>query len=219
MGQYYTILLGGEASRRTWAAVRSPMFIGSGYRGTYPNNANWSTLNELQFGRPPIGGAGYPSGVSELTRAFPYQQSFTTFKQASVSFSLGCAWYYDSGNIVYKLRLGRSDYQDDPSGPDEITNLGYFFGTEPYIQGAYVGYDTHNARERYRGATVNVTINLAGGGSSTHTVTISDDLFPDELNMDFHGADGIFITSEPVGDPPLPPPSGFWWTINSVTLP
>jgi len=141
---------------------------------------------------------------------------------STASLSIGCNWYYPGSpgggipsDIAYVLNVGVAGY-DQANTPNSETNaLGYFFGTEPYMQGSY-GYDTYSIRESFRGAVVNVTIDLVAGGSYTGNVTITDALFPDNLNSGMNTSGGIPITQEPGG---VGVPTGFWWTINSVTLP
>lgn len=204
----------GTAGLPTWGSIRSPMFNGSGYRGTYPSNVNWSDLGTF----PQKRSAGYPAALAdELFRAFPFKPGagHQSGFPAVTSLSLGCGWYYDAGDIVYKVRLGVSVY-DINTPNSEKTELGYFYGTEPHINQSGEGYDTYSLRERCRGGVVNVTVNLVGGGSYTANVTITDDLFPDYLNYEANQYGGLYITQESGASGV---PTGFWWTINSLTLP
>lgn len=209
----------GTAGLPTWGRIRSPIFNGSGYRGTYPANVNWS---DIGTGAAFKYSAGYPASLTtQLFRAFPFALNAPgSFMASTASLSIGCNWYYPGSpgpgipsDIAYVLNVGvaRYDFANNPNS--ETNELGYFFGTEPYMQGSY-GYDTYSLRERCRGGVVNVTINLVGGGSYTGNITITDDLFPDSLQANPYG--GIPITQEPGG---TGVPTGFWWTINSLTLP
>jgi len=211
----------GTASNPTWARLRSPMFNGSGYRGTYPANANWSDIGSNP---PPKYSAGYPAALTtRLFRAFPFALNAPgSFKASTASLSIGCNWYYPGSpgggipsDIAYVRNVGVARYDQANTPNSETNDLGYFFGTEPYMQGSY-GYDTYSIRESFRGAVVNVTIDLVAGGSYTGNVTITDALFPDNLNSGMNTSGGIPITQEPGG---VGVPTGFWWTINSVTLP
>jgi hypothetical protein len=85
-----------------------------------------------------------------------------------------------------------------------------------------MGYDTPRARNQYRGAVVNITFTPGPGlPEITTDVTITDALFPDNLNWPMNASKGVYIgtyTWPPPG-PDRPAWEQPYWTINSLTMP
>lgn len=212
-------LIGGSDSKSTWAVLRSPMWKGSGYRGmTPPDNKNESFSHNSK----------YEEDLGRLTVAFPFIKDDTSIDYWAGSLCLG---------LNYVMTQSPDDEADPPVPAilDFYLTLGegiyYYTDLEQVLNGyswlAYllssgvVGYDTLKAREQYRDGVVNITFTPGPSMSPVTTdVTITDDLFPDNLSALSSGSPGIFI-----GTYTWPAPSGSltwtqpYWTINSLTMP
>ena len=211
--------IGGPTSQNTWAAVRSPMWKGTGFRGlVIPNNKNWSREGVYVPSLTRFS-SGYPEAVGPMLRAFPFLKVGTAGVLAvSTSMSLGCDFLIiqeDPVIVRFYLNLGLGEGR--PNEKDEKVKQGYGSGFFPFIPGR-MGYDINSARATFTGASVSVTLNPGPDMAPvTVSVPINDALFKD--NPEFvSGVNGITI-----GEYTWPEPnSGDWpaprWTINSVTL-
>lgn len=213
-------LIGGSLSKSTWGSLRSPMWKGSGYRGmTLPANKNEHNDTNSK----------YVENLGELSIAFPFINDFTT----------GTYW---ASSMCLGLNYVMTQYPDDEADPPVPAILDFYLthgegiwtslgGFEQVINGyslssyliasGRVGYDTLRARDQYRAAVVNITFTPGPTLSPVTTdVTITDDLFPDDLVLPGSGSQGIYI-----GTYTWPAPSGSltwtqpYWTINSLTMP
>ena len=214
-------MLGTSALNSTWAVVRSPMWKGSGYRGmTLPANKNqWDFYNGT-----------YVENLGRLTIAFPFRKANTGVDYWSSSMCLGVNLRQiqapnDEADppvpAIYEFYLSHGEgrwFQFGSSSLEQVLN-GYL-SSSPLSSGI-AGYDTPRTRDQYRGAVVNVTFTPGPTMTPVTTnVTITDDLFPDNLNWNVFGPQGILI-----GTYTWPVPSGGltwdqpYWTINSLTMP
>lgn len=218
-------LIGGSFSKSTWGSLRSPMWKGSGFRGQTPF---WDPVNKNEHNDT---NSKYVENLGELSVAFPFVES-TGIADWSASMCLGLRdvfiqyGSYDPENpeestpaiVDFYLALGEGYITStSESYSYEYVICGYSFSW-PFP--GFVGYDTLKAREQYRGAVVNVTFTPGPDMSPVTTdVTITDDLFPDNLSFGFGSPNGIYIGTYtwPIN------PSGNWdqpyWTINSFTMP
>jgi hypothetical protein len=215
-------LIGSSGQYSTWACVRSSMWKGTGYRDqTLPNNKNKSE---------PTVPSNYiiVDNLGRLSVAFPFTKGYTggaNYYESSMSLGLDYVFDSFSGEISLYLCHGQGIRQG-PSGTDGFEQVigGYVYGTSGSSSwsptAGTVGYDTPRTRLQYIGGVVNVTFTPGPEMDEvTEDVTITEDLFPD--NLDFSGnGNGIYIGTYTW-------PSGWesmtwdqpYWTINSLTMP
>ena len=212
----------------TWAVLRSPMWKGSGLRGQ-PTGVN---KNKGKVSSTGIVGFNmvYPENLGKFAVAFPFiGEAFASgFDEGwGSSMCLGLTYIIDQiGNdeddipyiLSFYLSHGQGTQQRLPSRLEVVVN-GYTYG--PAMSSGRMGYDTLRTRDQYRGAVVNLTFTPGPSMSEVTTnVTITDDLFPDNLDWPVNLSNGIFI-----GTYTWPVPSGSltwdqpYWTINSLTMP
>lgn len=211
----------GGASGKTWAYLRAPLLIGSGYRGTWPMNQNWSTAgygNESQYSHS----SGFPDPKSELLKAILTIENGQTSQSTNISLGsfIGCSQLYveqiEEGVRTWLfLGCGDATYQDtsyNPSSPslprEEVWTL--------YSP----NFDTNLMRQNFVGWTVNVTTAPYIGATPVDwEFQITEELFPDDPGGGFplmqrRGQKFAEIIT-PYGSQPAP----LWWTINSITPP
>jgi hypothetical protein len=216
----------GKDSEKTWAALRSPLFKGTGYREYFPYivpyNSNWSEKGII----PTPHNAGYEQAIGNpnpLIRAFPFKV-FTGFG-TSATMCLG-VHYLDrivsppSVPPVYQvdnfLSIGIGYFVGtEDGGYSELVYCGSWDSADQPVQPDDQGYDFHATRDTFRGAVVNLTINDGVNPPLDFNVTIDDSMFPD--NQDADALVGImFYSFQHDGSWVEPTP---YWTINSVTMP
>ena len=218
-------LIGSSAQYSTWACVRSSMWKGTGYRGqTLPNNKNKSE---------PTVPSNYVivDNLGVLSVAFPFTKGYTggaNYYESSMSLGLDNVIDYSGAEGVeasFYLCHGQGIRQG-PLGTDGFEQVvgGYVYGTSGSSSwnptAGTVGYDTPRVRLQYIGGVVNVTFTPGPGMDPvTEDVTITEELFPD--NLDFTGnGNGVYIGTYTwpsdwetlTWDQP-------YWTINSLTMP
>ena len=219
--------IGGSDRYSTWAALRSPMWKGSGYRGM-PVGVNKNTGKGPYPGKTVGFNTVYEENLGRLSVAFPFaayppgSDGYTY----SNSMCLGVGVYYEQyGNSDEGIPAILSFYLTHGQGSHYWTNVfeqvlnGYW--KPPLPSTGEVGYDTPRTRDQYRGGIVNLTFTPGPGlAPVTMDVTITDDLFPDDLTWTLSITPiGIFL-----GTYTWPLYSGPWtpqpyWTINSLTMP
>lgn len=221
-------MLGTSALNSTWAVVRSPMWKGSGYRDM-PENVNKNKGKYTYPAYTPNNNMVYVENLGRLGVSFPfYRNQVVGSSYWANSMCLGLndviEQYGDDATetpwiFSFYLTHGQGIQQAPYFGQsfEQVIN-GYTYS--PSISTGLIGYDTPRAREQYRDAVVNVTFTPGPTMSPVTTdVTITDALFPDNLNWDGSSL-GIFI-----GTYTWPVPSGGltwdqpYWTINSLTMP
>lgn len=193
------------------------MWKGSGYRGqTLPNNKNKSEP----------GNYVYVEDLGRLSVAFPFTKGSSGLQYYANSMCLGLNYNIDQyGNdeedIPYILSFYLCHGQGIRTGPGSFEQVinGYAYVFTPTA--GTVGYDTPRARLQYIGGIVNVTFTPGPTMSPvTEDVTITEDLFPDNLGFNPGIVEGVYI-----GTYTWPVPSGGltwdqpYWTINSLTMP
>lgn len=210
-------IIGSSEQYSTWACVRSPMWKGSGYRGqTLPNNKNKSNP----------GNYIYVEDLGRLAVSFPFTKDNSATEHYANSMCLGLNYVIDQyGNdeadipYILSFYLCHGQGIKPNSGSFESVVNGYAYGFSP--TNGIVGYDTPRARQQYIGGVVNVTFTPGPDlDEVTEDVTITEDLFPDNLTFSVFAEPGVYI-----GTYTWPVPSGSltwtqpYWTINSLTMP
>lgn len=211
--------IGGD-SGKTWAHLRSPMVIGTGYRESWPFNENWSTAgfgDETEYSHS----SGFPNPQSELLKAkAEVLNGEAGGSQYVLGAFLGCSQVFisqEEGGVLTWIFLGCGDgiytaqawNPGDPSLPSEFV---YSLETP--------NFDTHLMRNKFVGWTVNVTIApYVGATPVDYEFQITNDLFPDEPwkgspTYQNRGQKFAEIIT-PYGSQTAP----IWWTINSLTPP
>jgi hypothetical protein len=226
--------IGGPTSGNTWAAVRCPLYKGTGFRDeTLPANKNWSRAYQPYATQTPFS-SGYPEPVTPILRAFPFMKGFSnSFQGRSTSMGLGVRYFYiQIGTettpyiVEFFLCVGEgfvTKYFPEPTKIDEGVYMGYGdFGPDP--DSGLVGYDINSTRGIMKDATI--AINLKPG-PTLGTVSVSktlntinlEKLFPDDVSGEKYDAtSGISLGqfTWPVN------PTEDWvpphWTITSVAL-
>ena len=226
--------IGGPTSQNTWAAVRCPLYKGTGFRDqVLPANKNWSRANQLYGAQTPFS-SGYPDTVTPLMRAFPYLKGFSnSYSGGSTSMGLGVRFFFiDVGTettpaiVKFFLCVGEgyvTKYYLDPTKINEDVFMGYGdFGPAP--ASGLVGYDINSTRGIMKDA--NVTVSLKPG-PTLGTISVSrtlntinlEKLFPDDVSGGKYDAtSGISLGqfTWPVN------PTEDWvpphWSITSVVL-
>jgi len=206
----------------TWATVRAPVFKGDGFyidNSTFPMTVyseSWAKNKD----------AGYPYALTDIRKAFSYMDSGTPGVYDSytgnASTAIGCnSLYQEGGGENYYLTLGMG-VRITTTADSSLVYNGYRSGFINF-SGPLIGYDYESTKSRMLGGTVNLTYYSWDGVPVTTDVTITEDLFPDDVfPTDYEQCRvGVFIASIPPfpggGAPYLRPEP--WWTINSVTLP
>ena len=229
--------IGGPTSGNTWAAVRAPIWKGTGWKeidGTYVYQ-NWSRYTEdFSSGYPEAEGVG-----SKLCRAFPFKQATgygvgyadMTSTPLGVNYTLENLPGPDARRLNYYLALGSGGYV---AGFDlEWVTIGYYLpngGGGPSASPYPVGYDMPSMRSHLVGTTVNVKLkNPETNTFSNHSVAITlanvEDLLPDsqEKTQDnplFSDVNvGIFIASINFTAGFPTPPTYPLWEVVSITFP
>ena len=218
-------LIGSSGQYSTWACVRSSMWKGTGYRGqTLPNNKNKSE---------PTVPSNYiiVDNLGVLSVAFPFTKGYAggaNYYESSMSLGIDRVVDYYAGETPeasFYLCHGQGVRQGPlgTDGFDQVIN-GYVYGTSGSSgwnrTAGTVGYDTPRTRLQYIGGVVNVTFTPGPGMDPvTEDVTITEELFPDDLEFAGNGT-GIFIGTytwpEDWGSLTWNNP---YWTINSLTMP
>jgi len=218
MGQ----MIGSSDQYSTWAVVRSPMWKGSGYRGM-PIGVNKNTGKGPYPGKTIGFNMVYEENLGKLSVAFPFATYDILGGDYSNSMCLGVQLYYEQvpnpdegipAIISFYLSHGQGLYF--PANTQEEVLNGYW--QPPTVSTGSVGYDTPRTRDQYRGGIVNLTFTpVPGSAPVTMDVTITDELFPDNLTWT-PGSFGILLGTYtwPVAPGPWPQP---YWTINSLTMP
>jgi len=203
---------------RTWAAVRAPVWNGSGF---YPNadissfppsSNNWSPTARPVFDSPfPIHDARYLEDLTSLRKAFPVSTQLNSSESPSGAFStcLGLTRVRVEPELddLY-LTLG-TGIAIGGNFNFEVLNYYPFYPFPPNL--ATTGYDYETTKAHLLGATVNMTI-TTGSSTFTANVVITSDLFPSDM---FDSSNlGVYITSVPV-------PAEFVtsFNISSIVLP
>jgi len=228
--------IGGPTSKNTWAAVRSPMWKGTGYlgNGVQPGgygvfkNKNWSRVGRYSLQSDTPFSSGYPEAVSPLLRAFPFlKEIYPRVFALSSSMNLGCDYQLNYSNpyveIEFFINVGEGEARPQPYPPydtyEDVHN-GYnvYMGYSP----GKFGYDINSTRKTFLGATINVTLNPGPDMSpvtlsKTFTQSDVETLFRDNPTWSFDRP-GISL-----GKYNWPEEhSGDWiyphWTINSFSL-
>jgi hypothetical protein len=186
--------IGGPTSQNTWAAVRSPIWKGTGFRNvdggnTFPDNENWSRYTK------PFS-SGYPKAIGNdgmLCRAFPYwKDDVPSAYELGTSMGLGVNWSIDYGpgdnqTINYYLAIGTEFAIDAGSGgqiADQVMT-GYYLpdGSPPSSQP--VGFDMPSARDNFLHATIRVKLkDLNTNLFTDHSIQITTVKLPDFLPDD-----------------------------------
>lgn len=223
--------IGSSALYSTWAAIRSPMWKGSGYRYIPEvKNQNKGKITQIPFS------IGFSMVYVEHLGIFSVASSFRAITVAGTntywanSMCLGVnAVGVQQGNdeegipsiFDFYLTHGQgilSPYNED-SYYEQVIN-GYTY--PPTVNSGAAGYDIPRTRDQYRGAVVNVTFTPGPTlPPVTENVTITDELFPDNLNWSVFSPDkGIYLGTYIW---PVPAEGLIWdqpyWTINSLTMP
>lgn len=222
------INIGGPTSQNTWAAVRSPMWNGTGYLDeTLPANKNWSRAWQFYAPSATPFSSGYPEAVSPMLRAFPFlKYGGTGILWSSTSMNIGCDYKFIDSNptkVEWFLNVGEGEARTNSESPyqtyQEVHNgYGIYMAFTP----GKVGYDINSTRATFLGTTVSVTLTPGPGMSAvtlSKTFTNSDveALFRDDpqWNYDDRGVSLGQYTWPGDPDDAWPYPH---WTINSVTL-
>ena len=158
--------IGGPTSGNTWAAVRAPIWKGTGWKeigGTYEYQ-NWSRFTEdFSSGYPDAEGVG-----SKLCRAFPFKKATgtgvgyadMTSTPIGVNYTIEILPGPDARRINYYLALGSGAYYYAGFDVEWVT-IGYNLpngGDGPASSPYPVGYDMPSMRSHLVGTTVNVKL-------------------------------------------------------------
>jgi hypothetical protein len=205
--------IGGD-SGRTWAAVRAPLWNGSGFVPNAENpffpwsTVNWSPTARPNFGDPnPVRDAKYAEPLTELRKAFPVSIDVTSPESPSGSFStcLGLKMVSSGESYDIYLALGTGIAIGDFRSY-EVYNYYPIIPAPP--NAATTGYDHETTKSHLVGATVNLSY-TTGGTTSTASVVITTDLFPADMSNTSNLGVYVATSSEPV--------TSFY--ISSVVLP
>jgi hypothetical protein len=226
--------IGGPYYANTWAAVRCPLYKGTGYRDkVLPANKNWSRATQPYADETPFS-SGYPDAVTPLMRAFPFIKGFSTsYSGSSTSMGLGVRFVYvqvgdETQPTILKFFLcvgegAVTKYYPEPTKVYEYVYMGYGdYGPDP--DSGKVGYDINSTRGIMEDATVVVSLKP---GPTLGTVSVSrtlsttnlEKLFPDDVSGGkYDDTSGILLGEytwpiNPTEDY-VPP----FWSITSVTL-
>ena len=211
----------GATGTNTWGCLRSPMFIGTGYRGTFPDCVNWWRKPFEPYDGDKISlSAGYPDPETELLRvpALAVNASGEHYR-GEIGGGLGCNHFvtnnYGGGYDIYIwLALGYMEYIENFTSYGDTQEL----VSNPLRYG-FLPFDTPYLRDKFRGMTVNLTLDVGSGASSqTLDVVTDDSLFPSFGGAFLEGR-GQLVTIIHVENVTQPFPASLYWTINSVTLP
>lgn len=203
--------IGGD-SGKTWACLRAPVFTDGLVFNGDPYSGNWPVYLSTNWNQGHS--AGYPSGCTELLKAFPFSWSYAGLDEWS-----------PYGNTPIGL-CSKSEYYEG-GGFDVFIYLAFGNGrtygmTNPATNSVFIGnkFDYNSVRSRLLGATVNVTYFLINGQEYTTDVVITEDMFPSDHTPQgaiFPQGEGTLITSFFV--PADGPYNGLAsWTVNSVNL-
>lgn len=217
--------IGGD-SLNTWAAVRCPLWNGTGYRDqALPANENWSRVSlPYQFN------SGYPKAVTPLMRAFPFIKPFSSGSYNSTSMNLGVRSFFTgvgaSTTWFFYLSVGEGHATIYTSSPlvifDEVFTGYGNYGPSPNT--GTVGYDINSTRETLKDAVIEIELTLpAPIGVVTASVTLDsvkiNELLPDNVTVSGGSYDPdsgvLFAQYTFTGPADLVPP---FWSITSVTL-
>jgi len=212
----------GGSSGNTWAVIRAPMVFGTGYRDTYPANENWG---RKYLGTGYENNAGYKYPKSDLCKArFLISESADPGAAPIVTGSmLGC-----SQKLISSVEGGFLVYLFLGCGDGRYYSSTWPFGSEakPYetvgSMSGLIDMDTTTMRQKFVGGTINLTVNLYAGFSTTYEFQITNDLFPDNPGSaaaPLYQDRGQKFAEVVVPDGTTPYPGPLWWTINSLTLP
>jgi hypothetical protein len=219
-------LLGSSMRYSTWAALRSPMWKGSGYRdeaGGANKNMGKYNATGTAIGNNMV----YAEALGPLSVAFPFckNQALPYYYWAN-SMCLGLTnvvtqWGNDEYDIPFILDFYLAHGQGIWHSSDVTEQVINGYTYSPDVTTGLIGYDTLRAREQYRDAVVNVTFTPGPTLDPVTTdVTITDDLFPDDLNWWVSSTQGVYIGTY---EWPVPHDGLTWdqpyWTINSLTMP
>lgn len=219
----YTI---GTEQRKTWAALRAPLFNGPGFSTpSMPGASDSENWNKSYPEDPDSGSAGYPNALTDLRKAYPFRQVEGQEGGPAKCYStaLGCNQRIipESGGeerLEYYLAIGEGIY-DLANLPTPLDNVFDGYSTTPE-EG--IGYDFISTRDHLFLAVVNVTVYDIDGSAHTLDVDIFYSLFswhPFVSGPAREGGQAFFVTEKyPQNDPPPDVRPTPWWVINSVTL-
>ena len=207
--------IGGPTSQNTWAAVRSPIWKGTGFRNvdggnTFPNNENWSRYTE-HFS------SGYPKAIGndgKLCRAFPYWKTdanvpSSPYKEGtSMGLGVNSTIEYGPGDnqtVYYYLAIG-TEFAADAGGGGQIGDdvmTGYALPGSSRPPSQPVGFDMPSVRDNFLHATIKVKLkdyntNLFTDHSIQITTAKLHDFLPDDQQVagyPFYNTSGTLITS------------------------